>query len=165
MSLTQRSINRLVAGFRNDLERAEILYERITLRGATNMNGSYSALLQPDRRDTAQFIFFEVAAKFETFCREALKIEVRYELNVQPQRADYIMGNIDRGLEGVMGWASPKLLKDRAQALFGKKGFFARVDTRLGSQTYTRLTQAHKVRKPYRTRHRQSVPPIQRDIG
>ena len=146
MSLTQQSIDRIVDGFQKDLERAETLYERIALGGGTKSDDAYSPLQQPDRRDAAQFIFFEAAAKFETFCNKAFKVEVRYEFKVLPKRADFIMGNIDRGLGGVMGWGSPNSLRLRARALFGKKGFFARIDTRLESQTYLRLTQAHKVR-------------------
>ena len=147
MALTQKSIDRLVSGLQHDLGRAETLYARIALAGATNNDeGSCSALRQPDRRDAAQFIYFEAAAQFETFCNEAFKIEVRYEFEVQPNRADYIMGNIDRGFVGVMGWGAPQVLRSRARALFGKRGFFARMDTRLGDRTYLRLTQAHKVR-------------------
>ena len=147
MALTQQSIDRLVSGIQNDLGRAETLYSRIALAGATNNeDDSYSALRQPDRRDAAQFIFFEAAAQFETFCNEAFKVEVRYEFEVQPKKADFIMGNIDRGLVGVMGWGSPQVLRSRARALFGRRGFFARMETRLGDQTYLRLTQAHKVR-------------------
>ena len=147
MALTQQSIDRLVSRIQNDLDRAESLYVRIALAGATtNDDGTHSALRQPDRRDAAQFIFFEAAAQFETFCNEAFKVEVRYEFEVQPQRAKFIMGNIDRGLVGVMGWASPRVLRSRARALFGKRGFFARMDTRLGDPTYLRLTHAHKVR-------------------
>lgn len=147
MALTQTTIDRLVNGFTKDLERAKSLYTRIALTGATKTgDDSYSALRQPDRRDAAQFIFFEVAAQFESFCNEAFKIEVRYEFGIQPQRADFIMGNIDRGIEGVMGWASPKMLQSRARVLYGKKGFFARLESRLGATTYLRLTQAHKVR-------------------
>ncbi len=64
MALTQAAIDRLVNGFENDLERAESLYARIALAGATKKgDGSYSALRQPDRRDAAQFIFFEAAAR------------------------------------------------------------------------------------------------------
>ena len=146
MPLTQQSIDRLVGGFQKDLERAETLYARIALSGGTNNDNAYSPLLQPDRRDAAQFIFFEAAAKFETFCNEAFRVEVRCEFRVLPKRANFIMGNIDRGLEGVMGWASPNSLQRRGQALFGKRGFFARMEKRLGSQTYSRLALAHKVR-------------------
>lgn len=147
MPLTRKSIDRIIVSFRSDLDRAESLYDRIVMAGATrNSDGTYSALRQPDRRDAAQFIFFEAAARFETFCNNTFKIEVRYEFEVRPQRADFIMGNIDQGLEKVMGWSSPTMLQRRARALFGKRGFFARLETRLGSQTYDRLTQAHKVR-------------------
>lgn len=147
MALTQATIDRLVNGFNKDIERAKSLYTRIALTGATKTGeNSYSALQQPDRRDAAQFIFFEVAAQFELFCNEAFKIEVRSEFQIQPQRADFVMGNTDRGIAGVMGWASPKTLQSRARALYGKKGFFARLESRLGATTYMRLTQAHKVR-------------------
>lgn len=147
MALTQQTIDRLVSRFQNDLERAETLYGRVALAGATySDDGSYSALRQPDRRDAAQFIFFEAAAQFETFCHNGFKIEVRYEFEVQPKKADFIMGNIDRGLVGVMGWGAPRVLRSRARALFGQRGFFARLDARLGNTTYIQLTQAHKVR-------------------
>lgn len=147
MALTQNSIDRLISRCQDDLERAETLYRRIALDGATKKIGSaYSALRQPDRRDAAQFIFFEAAAQFETFCTEAFKIEVRYEFSIKPMRADFVMGNIDSSLVGVMGWASPKMLQSRAQALFGKNGFFGCMDQRIGQSNYLRLTQAHKVR-------------------
>ena len=147
MALTQQTIDRLVSRFQNDLERAATLYGRVALAGATyNGDGTYSALRQPDRRDAAQFIFFEAAAQFETFCHEGFKTEVRYEFEVQPKRADFVMGNIDRGLVGVMGWGAPRVLRSRARALFGQRGFFARLDARLGNTNYIRLTQAHKVR-------------------
>jgi hypothetical protein len=147
MALTQATIDRLVNGFKVDLERAQVLYGRIALAGATiDQNGAYLALRQPDRRDAAQFIFFEAAAQFELFCLEAFKIEVRSKFDIQPQRAVYVMGGTDRGLAGFMGWASPRLLQDRARALFGKVGFFAHLERRLGTPTYQRLTHAHKVR-------------------
>lgn len=58
MALTQNSIDRLNSGFQGDLERAETLYRRIELDGATKKIGStYSVLRRPDRRDEMQFIF------------------------------------------------------------------------------------------------------------
>lgn len=147
MALTPATIGRLINKFQGDLERARTLHDRIAVSGATQVvNGTYSPLLNPDRRDAAQFIFFEAAAEFESFCTSAFRIEVRHMFNIQPRRADHVMGSIDRGLAGTMGWASPTRLKDRAQALFGKSGFFGRLDVHLGVQTWDRLTYAHKVR-------------------
>ena len=147
MPVAQRIVEKLVASFRKDLTRAEALYERIALSGARkNSDDSYSPLMQPDRRDAAQFIFFEVAAKFEAFCSEAFMIEVRHEFSVQPQRAMFIMGSIDRGLIGVMGWGAPKQLQDRACRLYGMRGFFARLKTKIGDDAYQRLVNAHKIR-------------------
>jgi hypothetical protein len=147
MALTRNVIDRLIAAFRNDLARAETLYRRIALAGATsNGNNAFSTLRQPDKRDAAQFIFFEVAAQFESFCNEAFLIEVRQEFRIQPQRATFVMGNIDKGLTGVMGWGAPKMLQQRARHLFGRKGYFARLEDRLGNVTYQRLVHAHKIR-------------------
>ena len=147
MALTRNVIDRLVVGFRTDVVRAETLYGRIALSGATrNGTGAFSPLLQPDKRDAAQFIFFEVAAQFEHFCSEAFLIEVRHEFGVQPQRAMHVMGSSDRGLSGVMGWGAPKMLQGRARNLYGKRGFFARLETRLGQTHYQRLGYAHKIR-------------------
>lgn len=147
LAVTRNVVDRLVLGFRTDLTRAETLYDRIALAGgARNGNGVFSPLLQPDKRDVAQFIFFEVAAQFESFCNDAFMIEVRHEFDLQPKRAAYIMGSSDKGLSGVMGWGAPKMLQSRARNLFGKRGFFARLESRLGNVTYQRLIHAHKIR-------------------
>jgi site-specific recombinase XerD len=45
----------------------------------------------------------EVAAQYENFCCEALKIEVRKRFSVEPKRAVNIVGSSDKGLSGVMG--------------------------------------------------------------
>jgi len=146
VALAWSVINGLVTGFHNDLARARSLYETIALNGARRNGDGYSPLRQPDRRDAAQFIFFEIAAQFEHFCLEAFQIEVRYHFKVQPQRARHLMGSADRGLAGVMGWGAPKQLQSRARNLYGKNGFFARLETHLGEQTYLKLVNAHKIR-------------------
>ena len=105
MAVTRNVVDRLVLGFRTDLTRAETLYERIALAGGTrNDNGIFSPLRQLDKRDVAQFIFFEVAAQFESFCNGAFMIEVRHVFDLQPKRAAYIMGSSDKGLSGEMGF-------------------------------------------------------------
>src|SRR5262245_7009611 len=115
---------------RREASRARDLYDRMVTNGMTqSAGGQPTRLLQVDRRDAAQFIFFEVAAKFESFLVDAFEIEVRARLEIQPQRAEYVMGNIDRGLQGVMGWAVPERIRDRARNLYGVNGFFARFNT------------------------------------
>lgn len=138
----------IIEAMRNDLDRATILFERLAVNGHTKAAGNDpTLLLQPDKRDTAQFIYFETAAKFEGFCRDAFMLEVRHRLDLMPKRAEFVMGTIDRGLEGVMGWADPKKLQDRAQHLFGKNvGMFARLTDLIGKDKYDRLIQAHIVR-------------------
>lgn len=147
MALKQSVKDRLVTQARDSITRAGDLYLRIVLNGgSSNGGGGYSPLMNPDRRDIAAFIFFEVAAQYENFCCEALKIEVRKKFSVEPKRAVNIMGSSDKGLSGVMGWASPSVVQNRAQNLFGKTGFFGRFEAILGKSTYDTLSHAHKVR-------------------
>ena len=87
-----------------------------------------------------------MAAKFEAFLVDAFDVEVRARFDVLPQRAEYIMGHIERGIQGVMVWAVPNAIRDRAKNLYGRTGFFARLDSVLDAATYERLGYAHKVR-------------------
>jgi hypothetical protein len=77
---------------------------------------------------------------------EAFTIEARSHLQISAVRIPFVIGNSDRGLTGVMGWAAPKVVRDRARNLFGKVGFFARLNNLLGAGTYQRLGYAHLVR-------------------
>jgi hypothetical protein len=148
MALKKQLIIGRIATFNADAERALDLYQTFVTKGYTRADdaGPATRLLQVDRRDAAQFIFFELAAKFESLSRDLFEFEVRIHLADSPKRVKYIMGNVDRGLQGVMGWASPKQLVDRGENLFGKIGFFAKLETHVGAQTYQRLTLAHKIR-------------------
>ena len=89
-----------------------------------------------------QFIFFEVAAKFESFLQDLFVIEVRKKFKLGPGRSSFVAGSIDRGLSGVMGWGSPKQVKERGENLFGAKGFSSRLDTVLGKPTFDLLILA-----------------------
>jgi hypothetical protein len=104
------------------------------------------ALRQIDKRDAAQFIFFEAAAQFEDFMFETFKVEARHRLGISAVRVPYVIGNSDRGLTGIMGWAAPTVVRERAENLYGRVGFFARLDTVLPAATYQRLGYAHRVR-------------------
>lgn len=136
----------IVQDFDNTRQRAVSLYTTIVANGYTRNGAATTRLTNPDRRDSAQFIFFELAAAFEDFALNAFQIEVRHRLTVNPQRAIYIMGSIDNELRGVMGWASPTHLQTRARNLFGKNGFFGRLEENITPPTFDLLTRAHKVR-------------------
>jgi hypothetical protein len=136
----------LVATIREQLQRARTLYDRIARNGMHLVGVNPRALRQTDKRDAAQFIFFEAAAQFEDFMFEAFKIESRHRLGISAVRVPYIIGSSDRGFTGIMGWAAPTVVRDRAENLYGRVGFFARLNTVLGAATYQRLGYAHLVR-------------------
>ena len=148
MPISPRVKERLVGGMRRDLERARSLHEMLVLHGRTQYlsDQSPAPLRQPDKRDVTAFIFLEAAAKFEAFCAAAFMLEVRSRFNITPKRAVFVMGSVDKGLTGVYGWGSPKVLRQRAEHLFGRTGFFARIDVILGDVIYQRIVHAHVVR-------------------
>ena len=147
MTVSLNVKNTLLNKFRTQLTRSQTLFDRIVKNGMTESNGGTpTRLLQPDRRDACQFIFFEIAAAYEDFVCESFKLEVRHHFDISPKKATYIMGSVDRALTGVMGWASPRVVSQRGEHLFGKKGFFAKLHDQLNQVTYQRLSNAHKVR-------------------
>jgi hypothetical protein len=147
VALSKNAVPNRCKQFEADLKRALHLFEVLVHQGQTMPSGKAArALRQPDKRDAAQFIFFEIAAKFEALIQDLFLIEVRKKLSVSPSRAVFIMGHVDRGLTGVMGWGSVNQVRDRARNLFGKVGFFAHIDTWPGSTAYQRLQLAHTLR-------------------
>jgi hypothetical protein len=144
MALTNAVKDSLVARFQGQLSRGRQMYETIVRNGMRkNAGANPTNLMNHDKRDAAQFIFFEVAAQFEDFVCEAFKMEVRHSLDVSPKRAEYIMGNADRGLARVMGWGVPKVVRDRGKHLFGQTGCFARIIDHLGEAEYGRTRSEH----------------------
>jgi len=147
MALSQTAVSDRVRMFRKDLDRALDLYATLVVNGRTVDSGENArSLPQPDRRDAAQFIFFEVAAKFETFMQDLFTIAVRKRYSVSPARAAYIMGHPDRGVAGVMGWGSVKQVSARAKNVFGASAFLSRLERSLGKDVYQRLELAHTLR-------------------
>jgi len=136
----------VIQNFVSTHTRAMDLYSSIVTHGYTKNGNQTRRLTNPDRRDAAQFIFFELAAAFENFALLAFQIEVRFRLSVSPMRATYVMGSLDKALTGVMGWGCPSILQSRGRNLFGKTGFFGRLEDNLGAPTYQLLTHAHKIR-------------------
>lgn len=129
------------------INRARELYRQIVTHGYTGPGpDAVQRINQPARRDVAQFIFFEVAAKFEDHAKAMFQIEVRARLQVTATRSAYVMGDLDSGMENKMGWGSPKRLKERGESLFGDGAFFGDLVDNLGHTTYKALTSAHTTR-------------------
>ncbi|MGC4015100.1 MAG: hypothetical protein QM755_11380 [Luteolibacter sp.] len=128
------------------LERNRKLREKLHQHGSWNDIGTTRPLANSDKRDLTVFIFFETAAVFETFSQEAFLLAVRKKFGVQPKLAKNIAGNIDRGLQGIMGWAAPPMIVDRAKAVFGKTHFLAKIKDTLPQYHYDWLSHAHRVR-------------------
>jgi hypothetical protein len=136
-----------VTSFVADIDRARELYRKIVIHGYSGPNAAASTKLNnPDSRDAAQFIFFEIAAKFEDFAKSMFKAEVRSRLGVTAARSEFVMGDPDNGVDNKLGWGSPQRLKERGHNLFGPKSFFGALPTKLGAQTYKTLVGAHVVR-------------------
>lgn len=145
--ITKAKVTSEVNEFIANIERARDLYRKIALHGYTGHSAATSTKLDnPDSRDTAQFIFFEIAAKFEDFAKQMFQFEVRSRLQITAVRSAYVMGDLDSGLNNKLGWGSPQRLKERGSNLFGSPSFFGDLVTNLGNPTYKTLVAAHTVR-------------------
>jgi hypothetical protein len=133
--------------FLSNVARARDLYGKIVWHGYTGASlAAVTRLSNPDTRDAAQFIFFEIAAKFEEHAKFMFQVEVRSRLQVTETRSTFVMGDLDNGLNNKLGWGSPQRLKERGHNLFGPKSFFGDFVNQLGNATYTTLIAAHTVR-------------------
>lgn len=145
--VTKAAVKTEVTAFLSNVNRAVDLYEKIVWHGYTGPNAaSATKLSNPDTRDAAQFIFFEIAAKFEDFAKIMFQVEVRSRLQVTATRSRFVMGDLDNGLKNKLGWGSPQRLKERGHNLFGEKSFFGDLVDKLGHHTYRTLISAHTVR-------------------
>lgn len=145
--VTKAFVTSATGAFAGDLSRARDLYRKIVLHGYSRPTGTQPVRLQnPDTRDAAQFIFFEVAAQFEDFAKKMFQAEVRSKLKVTVDQCCYIMGDIDRGLDSKLGWGSPTLLRARGTNLLGKTSYFSTIHSTLGTATFNELVAAHTVR-------------------
>ena len=145
--ITKAAVTAQVTAFVGNVNRARDLYRKIVLHGYSGTSGKTAARLDnPDTRDAAQFIFFEIAAKFEDFAKSTFQAETRAKLAVTAARSAYIMGDPDNGLDTKMGWGSPQRLKERGSNLFGSASFFGSLPTSVGPATYRSLISAHLVR-------------------
>ena len=133
--------------FNRSLFRARKLQRLLVYEaGYMTASGSFRKLSNPDRRDLAEAIFFELAGEFEHFAMHTFVLAARKKFSVHASQARFICGSSDRALQGTMGWASPKQLAGRASSLFGKSHFIARLSKELPPGAYSVLVHAHKMR-------------------
>ena len=144
MTPTRTSLDKTVNAFIGDLDRANKLYNRIAKFGLTNESGSADQLIVADRRDAAQFIFFEAAGKFEAFGYESFQIELRHKSKMQPKFATLAMRSID--MRQPSGWADPNMLQSRGKRIAARNAYFRILKTRLGQTTWEYLEWARLVR-------------------
>lgn len=128
------------------IDRALDLYSRLIELGFTQSDNKHRKLTTPDQRDIAQFLFFEVASTWEQYCQECFVLAARDHFQCGRERAEKISGNIDRGLDRIGGWSNPKILANRAKALFGGNHCMARLDSATFKTHSKRLTWAIAVR-------------------
>lgn len=132
---------------RQSIQRASDLRAAIVTRGSyQKASGHHRPLPNPDKRDFTVYVFFEVAAAFEDFSQEAFILATRKRYGVNPKLAERMAGNIDRGLQGVMGWGAPTMVVSRARYLFGKVHFLSKLEETLPPDCYQILNNAHRVR-------------------
>lgn len=145
--ITKTAVNTEVTAFKANVTRARDLYHKIVWHGYTGTTAANVARFSnPDTRDAAQFIYFEIAAKFEDFAKFMFQVEVRARLQVTAKRSAFVMGDLDSGLNNKLGWGSPQRLKERGHNLFGPASFFGDLVNKLGNPTYKALVSAHTVR-------------------
>lgn len=145
--VTKNFVQSQVDAFQVNLDRARDLYRKIVLHGYTGTSAAASTKLKnPDSRDAAQFIFFEVAAKFEDFAKIMFQVEVRSLLMITVKQSPFVMGDPDQGLSNKLGWGSPERLKERGRNILGPDSFFANLHPNLGADVYNKLVTAHMVR-------------------
>ena len=145
--ITKAAVTTEVVAFNANVTRARDLYEKIVWHGYTGTGQATATKLNnPDTRDVAQFIFFEIAAKFVDFAKFIFQVEVRARLQVTATRSAFVMGDLDNGLNNKLGWGSPQRLKERGHNLFGPTSFFGDLVDQLGNPTYRTLVSAHTVR-------------------
>jgi len=131
----KRSRSKLCANeFLEATKRARTLHDRVVVNGyAVKSRGATpTQLSKPDRWDIAEYVFFEVAAKFEQFVKRTLILEVEKTMRVGRSRAEHMVGSSDTGIHpGMGGWAHVKKMKARAKGLLGATSVYAKIDIHL----------------------------------
>ena len=130
-------------------ERAKVLYERVVKNGyaVKQDDEDPKALSKPDRWDIAEYLFFEVAAKFEQFAKRTLVLEVQKTLGVNRTRAEHMVGSSEDGIpSGMGGWAHVSKMRKRAEGLLGKNSVYAKIEEHLKNPRAQYLQMAVTIR-------------------
>jgi hypothetical protein len=146
--ITKKAVESKTNTFLKSINRARTLHIRISQNGYSKKEGkrSYTELSHPDKWEVAQFLFFELASKFEEYAKFMFQCEVRSKFKVSATRSEFVMGDPDNGLDKKFGWGSIKQLKDRGKNIFHGASFFGALPSSIGDKTYKRLTEAHTIR-------------------
>ena len=134
--------------FIENLNRTRVLFERLVEHGGTDETGQWRTLRITDKREVAQFLFFESATQWENFAKQSLTLAIRDSYGISAQKADYVVGNPDQGLSRIMGWGDPKILKGRSANYLGINSTIAKINAipGHGQNLYNRLSWSHKIR-------------------
>ena len=145
--ITKALVNKNVDAFNKNVDRARQVYKKIVLHGYSGTSAATAEKLNsPDTQDAAEFIFFEIAAKFEDFVKVMFQAEVQLSLAITLAQSPFLMGDSDNGLDSTLERGSPQKLREHGIDLLGIDSFFGSLDTKLGADAYNQLIAAHILR-------------------
>ena len=123
--VTKAFVNNATTAFSTNIDRAQDLYRKIVLHGYTMSPAGAPPvrMTNPDTRDAAQFIFFEVAAQFEDYAKKMFEAEIRAKLKVTALQSGFIMGDADRGMDTKLGWGSRRRFSERGETRSERRRF------------------------------------------
>ena len=132
-------------GLTSAVDRAFDLFEKLS-KAKVGHPGKEGHLRAPDQRDLAEYIFFEVAARWEAFCINTFALELRKLYRVRDSDVvERMMTRVDGGVP-VSGFSDPRRLIERAEVFLGKTSPWVRLPTIAGHQTIDYLDYARIIR-------------------
>ncbi len=149
---TKRQVQERTKAFRKAVGRAEWLRDAVAIAGYTLASKPgqpkkvvASKLSAPDKRDIAQFVFFEVAVQFEVLARYLFEVEVRSEHSLLQKDAQLKIKLADDAAKRIHQWGVPRALQARGRDLAVTK-MHAQLQIHLGQVHYEALAMAHRLR-------------------
>jgi len=130
--------------FTSAVLRARQLYGRIS-NGWLLVGTKFRALRNPDKRDIAQFLFFDVASQWEAFSTSIFELELKRRYGVRPDVALRVMSDVD-GRGFISGYARPDTIRERAEVLLSKNSPWVNLRNALGEQVYKYLFYSYRIR-------------------
>lgn len=149
---TKQQVLEKTKAFRKAVDRAEWLRDAVAIAGFTLASRpgkptktAPSKLRVTDKRDVAQFVFFEVAVLFEVLARYLFEVEVRSEHSLLLKDAKQRIKLADIAASRIHRWGVPKALQERGRDLAVTK-LHAQLRTHLGQADYDALAMAYRLR-------------------